>query len=392
MAVLSIRLSLMRKTLVYLFLLLGIHASAQIVIKQNQYPSSVLGTDTIKISSGAAVFPALGALAGGLWDMTALSDSVSVFYDYRTSTTGYDYADNSIYYLWRYAYRGNNQSSIVAAGILDYGITVQDTSYNISLLTTSAFDSIFIPGQTIAYSSPRVKLPFNTTYGDSWSSAYTRDLGFALSTDIPVLYHAPGFVRSYISVVNNVVGWGQVKVNDINGLPGTYLDVLQIQTMTITRDSFFLNGGLMPGTLLTLFGVYQGKTDTVFEQKYQRQGEVTPLVNVQFKDNAFTQPIRARRHVQRLYPFTDGIRYLTSSRLLAYPNPVTGSVLKVNVDEGFYEYSFTDIIGCVVSSGHIKVTSTGNELILPPAIVNGSYYLHLSSNGSSQTIPVEVFR
>ncbi|WP_133162584.1 T9SS type A sorting domain-containing protein [Flavipsychrobacter stenotrophus] len=382
----------MRKLLVYLILLLSINASAQIVIKENQYPGSVVGTDTIKTTVVTSTFPSLTPAVGGTWDMTILSDSAVSLYDYRVSTTGYDYADSNEYALWRYPYIGNVQSSIIAAGVLDYGVTVLDTSFSLSTLTISATDSLFIPAQNIVYSSPNVIIPFNTSYGATWSSAFTKDLSFELSVTIPVMNHAPGIVRSYVSVTNNVVGWGQVRMNDIGGFPTPYFEVLQIQTRTITRDSFYLNGGLMPGALLTLFSVYQGKTDTVFEQHYQRQGEVTPLVSIQFRDGNYTQPIRARRHVQRLYPFVDGVGDLQTSASLVYPNPVTGNQLKLLLPTGIYGYRLTDVLGRQFVSGTMNVAAKVGEIALPVNIVNGCYYLHVYGSGDSRTIPVQICR
>ena len=382
----------MRKLLVYLFLLLSINASAQIVIKENQYPASVVGTDTIKTTVVSSTFPSLTPTAGGTWDMTTLSDSAVSLYDYRVSTTGYEYADSNEYALWRYPYVGNVQSSIIASGILNYGVNVFGTAYSISTLTASTYDSIFIPAQNIVYSSPNVVIPFNTTYGATWSSAYTKDLSFELSVSIPVMNHAPGIVRSYVSVTNNVVGWGQVRMNDYGGFPTPYFEVLQIQTRTITRDSFYLNGGLMPGALLTLFSVYQGKTDTVFEQHYQRQGEVTPLVSIQFRDGNYIQPIRARRHVQRLYPFVDGVGDIETSASIVYPNPITDNKLKLLLPTGIYKYRLADVLGRQFVSGTMNVATTGGEIALPDNIVNGCYYLHVYGNGDSRAIPVQICR
>ncbi len=382
----------MRTFLVYLIFLLGINARAQIVIKESQYPASVLGKDTIITTATSSAFPSLSPLSGGLIDMSVLSDSATIFFDYRLPTAGYEFADSNDYQLWRYPYKGNIQSSIVTAGIMDYGMNVMDTTFSLSTLTFTSTDSLFIPAQSIVYSSPCIRIPFTTTYGDSWSSAYTRDLGFELSTALPLLNHAPGFVRSYFYVASNVVGWGKVRINDINGLPGPYLDILQIQTRTIKQDSFYLNSGLMPGTLLTLFGVYQGKTDTVFEQKYQRQGEVTPLVTVTFKDGTYTQPVRAKRHVQRLSPFVDGIGDVKMGVMSVSPNPVYGKTLKLKLPSAVYQYKIIDVMGCVEAYGNVTITESDNEIELPAHILNGSYYLQVSNNGDSRTIPVQILR
>lgn len=382
----------MKKILVYLILLLSINASAQIVIKENQYPASVLGTDTVKLTVIGSAFPSLAPIFGGAIDMTAASDSVPLFYDHRLPTASYEFADSNDYILFRYPYKGNIQSSIVASGILEYGMNIFDTSYSTFTLTAGATDSIFIPAQTIIYSSPRVKIPFLATYGDTWSSAYTYDLGFELSTTFPPLLHAPCTVRSYITETSNVVGWGQMRVNDINGLPGMYLDILQIQTRRIKRDSFFLGSSLLPGTLLTIFAVYQGKADTVYEQRYQRQGEVTPLTTISFRDAAYMQPIGARTHVQRLLPFVDGVNDVTNNRPCVYPNPVYGHTLNLQLHPGIYNYQLYDITGKPEATGQVIVAGRPGEINLPGDIVNGWYYLHINGNGGSRTIPVQISR
>ncbi len=343
------------------------------------------GTDTIKATTTGSFFPSLSAATFATWDMSLLSDTTPVLFDRRVAATGYDYADSNEYRLFGLTFNGNASASLAGYGLMKYGVNVYDTIYWLGFLTAGATDSLFIPLQNIMYSVPDTSVALPATYNTGWSTSYNYDLNFGLSIALFSYSHAPGIVRSYVTKTNRVVGYGQMRINDIAGLPGMYLDVLQVTTRTIKKDSFFLNAAPMPGTIMATFGVYQGMTDTTYEQRYLRQGEISPLASVTFKDAAYTQPIRARKHVQRLYPYTDGINDAQQSIVNVFPNPVVGGKINIKAARGIYDYVLTDMQGRLMQQGKLDMQRAKGEIELPYSIENGVYRLQVKNVNDVET-------
>ena len=267
-------------------------AHAQITLDTSAYPASVTGTDSLMATTVSSSFPSLVPATDGIWDMSTVTDSATILYAYRVPTTTYQFADSNFYNFSSFSYQGNVQSSIVIAGIMEYGITIQKVGYNISTITSGMTDSIIIPAQDTLYSSPRTLIAFPATYHSSWSSAYTFDLKYQVSIS-PVYDHTPGVVRRYVIEKDSVTGWGKMRVKDMAGSLSSWFNVLQVQTTITGTDSFFLNGAVAPGTLLSDLGLVQGQTDTTYEQNYYRKEEVTPFANVKYANAAFITPVKA---------------------------------------------------------------------------------------------------
>ena len=371
---------------------LAIEGAAQISLTQASYPASVTGTDSLKVSVYNAVFPVIAIGSGNLWDLSNITDSTPVFFDYRVPATTYQYADSNYSVLIAYPYQANVQSSILATGMVDHGIKIEDTAYSISPLTLGSQDSFFIPAQNILYSSLHDRVAFPATYNSSWSSNYRYDLGFELSIAISSYSHAPGFRRTYLNETDTVTGWGLMRVKDISGNPSAYQAVLQVCSRIIRTDSFFLNGAPMAGTTTGLFGIVQGKTDTSYVQNYYRSGEVTPLASVQFRDAAYTQPFKATTHVQRLYP--SAITDIADKKIItAYPNPLNKEGVHVVLPgDGVWHYILTDIRGRICAEGSLIIDDHEGELILPQTIMGGRYALTLCNNAERRTIQLDIIR
>lgn len=367
----------MKNSLVLLFCILcAVHyANAQITLTQSSYPVSVVGTDSLKKTAHNSSFPVLTVAAGGTWDMSITTDTIPFAYRYIVPATPAQFADSNNYSFAGYGYQGNVQSSVTSTGLISYGLKTLGVKYDISPITLGSSDTLYILNQYSLYSSPATVLSFPATYNSSWSSVYTSDLNFELSAATFSLNHTPGIYRRHITQKDTVTGWGKMRIKDANNIPAAYFDVLQVQTATFVTDSIYINNTPAPGLLLLALNLTQGKRDTIYEQCYYRSGEITPLARVRFKDAAYTQPLNAFTHVQRLMPAAindaDQIHQFN-----VYPNPIAGNAFSVDVTgNGHYSYQVKNILGVIVQSG--MLTTNHTEIVLQLSLSEGIYYLVL---------------
>ena len=375
-------------------ILVNMAASAQITLVQSDYPASLVGSDSLKVTVYTSAIPSLPAGAGLFWDLGSITDSLPVFFAYRVASSTYPFADSGQFQILAFRYFGDVQSAVLATGVEEYGVNVFDTGIDISSLTTTFGDSIFIPAQYSTYSSTRTRLALPATFNTAWSSQYQCDVDFQLSVAFYSYNHAPGIVRKYVTETDSITGWGKMRVKDIGGAPSDYWSVLQVETRMVTRDSFYLNGALMSNVLLSTFGIAQGMTDTTYEQAFYRTGELTPLALVAFRDAAYLQPYKVTTHVQRLVN-VGLINIEKETAINVYPNP--SSVQVVNLDlpatYGHWDYILTDENGRNLQYGVLEQVNGKGCLKLCAAISTGLYYLRLQNdNGELRTIQLEVVR
>ena len=363
-------------------LLLDANANAQITLNSSSYPTSVFGTDSLKVTVAASTFPSFAAAANGSWDLSAVTDSTPVLYAYRVPTTTYQFADSNFYSLSTYIYQASVQSSIVSSGLLEYGVNVRDTGYSLTAVTFGASDSLIIPAQSTLYSSPRTKIAVPATYHSSWASTYNFDFDFVLSVAIAGLADSPGVVRAYTTEKDSVIGWGKMRVKTIAGTPSSWFDVLQVQTKTTTVDSFFIGGAPASGTLLSALGVTQGQVTTTYEQNYYRPEEVTAFANVQFTDSTYTTPTQATTHTQRTVNL--GVAEAgAGAGVTIYPNPVNGGEVTITLPAmaGTWSYELIDMSGKTVAAEALTVSGNVAHLQIPASVAPGICYIRMSNNG-----------
>ena len=368
------------------------NVNAQITLNSGSYPSSVIGTDSLKATTAATVFPSLVAMPNGSWDLSTVTDSTPVLYVYRVPATSYQFADSNFYSFSTYAYQGNVQSAITSTALLEYGINVQQAAY--SLPTGGSADSIIFPTQNIPYSGPRKKIAFPATYETAWSSVYNFDFIFDISVALASLSHAPGIVRTYISETDSVTGWGKMRVKDITGGASDWFSVLQVKTVTTSVDSFFINSLPASPTLLSVLGLTQGQITKTYEQNYYRPMEVTAFANVQFSDSTYSTPTKATTHTQRLA--NTGLLSMGNAQAVSvYPNPAVGSTVFVELPAigGTWSYELINMNGQVMANGILQMTGTRGNITLPPSFSPGVYAIRLSIDGKQYCVkPIAVTR
>ena len=370
--------------------------SAQITLTQSSYPASVLGTDSLKMTVYTSAFPSLNAKAPGLWDLSTVIDSTPQFYAWHLPDVTYQYADSNMYRVAAYDYWGHAQCDIVTGGILEYGINVIGDSFALLAITGGGTDTLIINAQNMTYSVPRTKIVFPATYNSKWSSAYSSDLTIDLSVAGLSYSHAPGFVRRYTTQQDTVRGWGKMRVKDAVGVPSDSFNVLQVQTIITTVDSFFLNGLPFTNALLTTLSITQGATDTIYQQNYYQSQEIVPLAHVTFTDATYTQPSRAVTHVKHMIGTTNTVHPLNSAGYSVYPNPVSGNVLTVSLPHDKKEpfgYMLIDATGKTINEGSLQPVGASADLTLPTALATGTYYLRLKdASGVSGVLSIEVVK
>ena len=367
---------------------------AQITLSPTGY-TSVLGTDSLKVTDSISAFPALAAMANGTWDMSVVTDSVPVHFLYKVASGTYSYADSTVYSFRGFNYQGNVNTSITSSGILEYGVDIQRVAYSIATITSGPNDSFIILGQNMLYTAPRKKIALPATYHTSWSSAYSSDLDFQLSFLSATYNHAPGIVRQYTTEKDSVIGWGRMRVKEEDGTPSPYQYVLQVQTMIIHTDSFFLNGSVFSNALLTFFHLAEGQKDTTYEQNYYRPAEVTALAQIDFNDSAYTQPYTATTHVQRLRDATGVANIFNNTTVKVYPNPATNGSITLQLPSipGVWSYELIDMNGSSAGSGPLSANGGLATVVLPLSLSAGIYYIKVSNNGTQvSVIPLEIAR
>src|SRR5947209_297221 len=98
----------MQKIIILLAALLPVCGMAQITLDHTGYPTSVLGTDSLKVTTAASSFPPLSPSTGGMWDLSAVMDSTPVFFAYRVQgIASYQYADSGLFQVGGFTYHGN---------------------------------------------------------------------------------------------------------------------------------------------------------------------------------------------------------------------------------------------------------------------------------------------
>ncbi len=365
-------------------------SSAQIVLTASDYPSTVMGTDSMSISTHSSLFPSFAPAINAVWDMTLTSDSTTMFSIMHVlSSLGTSYADSSATVIIRYPAPTNFNTQINTHDICILSETIFDSKTPLFPLTGGSNDTFFIVSQNSIYSLPEKKLSFPTTMSSSWQSSYQVDKNFELSLGIFSYIHQPGFMRRYTNRKDTVTGWGKMRIRMPDGSPSEYIPVLQVRTTTITQDSMYIDALPASPALVTLFGFQQGRRDTTYIQSYYRIGEVTPLAIIYFKDASFSTPIRALCHRQRLGT-VHAAQLAAIASISYYPNPASQYIYMHLSDYGTYTYSLHSTSGsCVATGQFINVDGTA-QISIPLALQSGMYTLTIYRSGSSSTFSTIV--
>ena len=352
----------------------------QISLTSADYPSVLVGADSLRQISYSSPLPSLVPALGGIWDLTTTTDSAGDKVYFRVTVTTAQYGDSTNGKIGTFLYRKKEACTVTSTGHIQQGLIINDTFHRL-ISITAGNDTMFIPAQNATFSSPVILKGFPCTIGGVWQSTLISDINFQLTINMFSLSHQQFTQRRFTTRKDTVVGWGKMRVKNAAGAPSPYINVLQVQTATYTIDSFYMGSSVSPGAYLTLLGLTQGKRDTTYIQYYYRKGEVTPLVSATYKDAAFTSPSKVIYHHQRLET-VDVENTIGFTGISFYPNPALNELRFVLPESIQYDYMISDISGKVVMSGQIDGGRGEVLMSLPEHMLQGLYLVSISSNGA----------
>ncbi|WP_020567861.1 hypothetical protein [Neolewinella persica] len=261
------------------------------------------------------------------------------------------------------------------------GITIQDTTFNITPLTGGPTDNFHIVGGTIPYTNGGANsLPFPITFGSQWDTEYSEVINYDITVAAFGLNSVPGTIREDVAVSREVVGYGRVRLPGVGDDPDPFYDVLLVKLTRTSVDSAFLGGAPAPVALLNAFMFTQGEVtrDTAF--LFYGLGEFgVALINHNLSNGqVFFRPVGGN------LTSTYTLRLLESN---VYPNPiVAGDQLIFEVPEGLPAGTQLQLIGMDGRLTFQKVLTTRQaariEVSLPTGLPAAPYvYTVRSANG-----------
>ena len=368
------------------FLFVLEHASAQIMLNLSGYPTTFSGADSVKATIGNTGFPSITPAINATWDFSGITYSAG---NYLTQFIGVPSPETFGTPLTMgsgiTSYQTVNFNKISSLG---YTVDADSIGYqytSLTPLTAGATDSFILPNQVNYYSSPNMVIKFPATIGNSWSSNYSYADNFILTVGVLSLSHAAGQFKYTFIESDSVVGWGQMRVKEIDGTTSGYMDVLQVKR-TVTRiDSFFIGGSPASGVILTMLGVTQGQSHNYYQYRFYRANEVTPLAEVLYPNAGFTTPDSAFIHTQRLAIKTAVNIVSFDNEVKLYPNPVDGNMVSIDVpsiQNAHWSYELINISGQNIASDKLPLNSSQTHAAITfsrkPA--SGIYYISLINN------------
>jgi hypothetical protein len=353
--------------------------SAQITLNQSSYAANNLGTDTLRQTAPTSTFPNLTPATNASWDMTVLNEDTTNLSISRVPTTllTAQFADSIAQGFGPVVYNLDVLTSVTSNGIIEYGAYVPYQS----IPADGGLATVDVDSQVITYSTPQTIIQFPATINSSWTSSYQYDFDFHINVT-GVYNNAPGIVRAFVTEKDSVTGWGQMRVLDLSGNPSGYINVLQVEANSRIVDSFFINGSIPPGDILTAFGQTEGDTSYGYTQNYYRTMAVNALATVYFNDPAYTQPYYATTDEKSL---PEGIANINNSVAVnVYPNPVNNRTISVDVPTlqgNGWTYDLINVTGQTVATAPLNGTHT--QIAVAPSLATGIYYLRVNQNGKS---------
>jgi hypothetical protein len=380
-------------------LLLSHGLNAQISLSQSSYTTTFAGTrDTVLNSILSSTYPSLLGAANANWN---LSNSVSLtsmtqiphVSPYTTAYANAQYADSVMFSFSGFAYLAYVENAITGTGFVALGEHISRQSVHPTGSGFSANDSIIFDNQNIVYSTPDTLLSFPATYNHYWHNSYNYDFNFHLDVALLSFSNTPGTVRAYVNVLDSVVGWGTMKVLNLDGTVSSPINVIQVQESRSTMDSFFISGAPASAFVLGAFQVTQGQTTMSYTQNFYQVNQVTPLASVTFTDGTFVTGSAA--HTMATGPLSTGVQNLNGNEgVTMYPNPVKGGnvVVKIeNATSGNYTYSLIDINGKTIAAGNLNMNGGEAIIGIPGMLAGGIYFMQINCNGERLKVqPLDI--
>lgn len=297
-----------------------------------------------------------------------------------TNASGRVFSAGLRYDTERYSKASTSGVDLVGEAVLEDQILPLQAS------TGNANDQLVFPKQAIPYGGVEVDRRLPSSFGDSWMSDATRSTNFNITITAFGLNNTPGVYRAYESVMDTVVGWGEVRIRQARtGIVSGKVAVQQVHRKVVRIDSFFLGGNPAPVALTNAFGLVQGGESTRYFCLFYRQGETVPLAFIEYADSDYTEAEEIEIHQDNVMLQTASISSLsTHNKFSVYPNPVK-DIINVDLPVGNlsnWSYAITNMQGQNVMQANLGETNT---ISISNDIANGMYLFTLINNGLVQS-------
>lgn len=362
---------------------LPFYAQAQITLNSANAPTDAQCQipDTfnrIKLNT----LPDVSPKANATWDMTLATDSNVYTYNFNKAASSSAFPLATFTISRQYIVTPGMRYDFVAMcdvntnGIVYMGEHINRQALPLAALTGDTGDSLVFVTQDIMYSMPEYDVKYPCTMGTKWTDNISFATDFILTVNSAGLNNTPGQRKTRRITNYDVTGWGKMRVNDKNGNPTGYMDVLAIDRVETVSDSFFLGGMPAPPTLLAAFGLTQGQQITTYKRNYHRAAEYRGLLEVEYEDAAFSKPIEIVTHRQRLKP--TNVANISKEQISIYPNPVSTGSFTVKVDGAHKDlsYQLMNITGQQVAAGAVPANG---DISVQQNLPAGTYVIKLTS-------------
>jgi hypothetical protein len=369
-------------------------SKGQITINRTDFAVSGTGLDSaiFKImTKNGSLLPTFGN--NQTWDYSVLNDSfpaLLTYYHTPAATFGAIptiFADATFAYnltttFRSFPYQTRVYEKLDATGYVQLGYTSVDAKYSLANLSGGATDSIYFPTSALRFSSPQVYYKFPMTANSVWKTNYKDTTPLQLSVGLLSLNKTPGMRVAQYTILDTIVGWGNLKLKNPSG--GTALNfAVLLQRETSTRlDSFFLSGAPAPAIIMGALGLTQGAI-TLTSPYYTFQG-------IGFNEPFFTISTNAagaitfvtRAVLPNLGLTTDSREtpdYAVATNV--YPNPTTEGVnfefQKTSMPD--WNIMIYNVAGQIVSINRVSAPQdiVNQHITLASSLPSGTYFYNL---------------
>jgi hypothetical protein len=288
----------MKKIVTTLFCgVLSLSAFAQLQLNYNNaagnHPGSVvIKTDMVnRVNIQGGGLPNFDPANNMHWDMSAVAYNTPVDYiGYDTNTSVVfipsNYTGTVLYNLTPLIpYVTHPKFEIRTTDMRTYGEHLDRQPFPIGFVTGTPTDSLVILNQDVLYSPFVINFPYPTAPNISnWQNSTTTVTNMELTYSSQSYNQTPIYRVTHATRIDSAVGWGTISAIRLDNQPGGEVDVIQIKNIIITQDSFYQSGGPIPSNILSIFGVTQGQTNTVYQYQWMRAGEMSNMMTVTYDD------------------------------------------------------------------------------------------------------------
>lgn len=324
----------MRRTILPLSIILFIvtvanPCIAQITIDRTEFPRLETFSDTsILAVTGNIALPTEGPAQ--VWDYSSLIESELQIVEHFSAVSDANFPNALNYFAYDFYFQSFvlpslRYEAIDNEGFYEPGRLFEDVIFSISSVSGGQFDSLRFVGGPDVYGGRLNYIKFPMTYEDQWIETRTEETHFELSVAAYGLDSEPGMNKRYITNEREVVGYGQLTIPNLEGLPGEPMNVLLLKVERSSIDSIFLSGEPAPAVLLNAFGLTQGQTASDNFYVFYRENYGSPVLNIN---------INSSGHTAYYQPLANSVitseNELNAANSTFYPNPVyAGGILTI---------------------------------------------------------------